>query len=150
MQMDYYYYDNDERIANNAIIQSMNMFVNATKTRYYSFLKNENNIREFHEAVQIFQLILTLGLMMWIMRRMCSCCAICFGDDLKEKICDYEEKLQKYENIISNLEDELSETKTRLEISQKKLLEFKEQNLCCHKTAKKFIESLSQIRPVLG
>jgi hypothetical protein len=69
---------------------------------------------------------------------------------LKEKIYEYEVKLLNYENVISNLEDELSETKTRLEISQKRLLEFKEQNLCCHKTAKKFIESLSQIRPVVG
>jgi hypothetical protein len=102
MQMDYYY-DHDERIANNAILQSMNMFVNATKIRYYSFVRNESNIREFREAVQIFQLIITLGLMMWLMRRVCSCCAVCFGDDLKEKIYEYEVKFINYENVIYNL-----------------------------------------------
>jgi polyhydroxyalkanoate synthesis regulator phasin len=121
--------------------QMNNVINNATlfaKDTIHNFMEDTENIEQTINVIRTFAIVLLFGLLMY---RVCECCEDPFGEKVRKRLRECEEKLEESENTILGLEEELDETKKQVEILKTKFQKYKDRYVSCKQAAQRFIDT---------
>jgi len=122
----------------NALKNEINNFGQQVYSNMDAFLEDSENMEYTVNLVRTFVTIVLMG---WLMYRVLDCCNDPFGNKMRERLQECEEKLEESENTILGLEEELDETKQNLETLKEKFQTYKHRYVTCKQAAQRFIDT---------
>lgn len=122
----------------NMINNEINNFTERMLTDLDAFLEDSRNIEYTVNLVRTFVTIVLMG---WLMYRVLDCCNDPFGQKMRERLHETEEKLEESENTILGLEEELEEKNEELEKVKMAFQKYKDRYVSCKQAAQRFIDT---------